>query len=128
MSVPRQGQSGQQYRPIAPTSTYIAPLVSAPTLRGFWRSDLRTTTGRRPARWVGALAVWLGLASIALFYVGLFGLIAVLVPVSLAISCTALLFALIAIIAGIGRVAGFFGLLLALIGNAYLIFLLFGVS
>jgi len=43
--------------------------------------------------------------------------IGVLAAIALPLSTVALFFAIIALIAGVGRVLGFFGLLFALIGN-----------
>jgi hypothetical protein len=92
-------------------------ITHAPTLGQFWRSDIRHTTGAKRARWAGLTAFWLGLASIAFLYIG-FGIGVPLVrDIALPLSVVAGLFALVAIIAGIGRVFGWFGLIFALIGN-----------
>ena len=96
-------------------------ITHAPTLGQFWRSDIRHTTGARRARWAGLSAFWLGLASIAFLFIG--GGIGVewLRDIALPLSVVAGLFALIAIIAGVGRALGWFGLIFALIGNFFVI-------
>lgn len=96
-------------------------ITHAPTLGQFWRSDIRRTTGMRRPRWAGLTAFWLGLASIGFLFIG--GAIAVPVvqQIALPLSVVAGLFALIAIIAGVGRVLGWFGLIFALIGNIVVI-------
>jgi len=96
-------------------------ITHAPTLGQFWRSDIRRTTGLKRPRWAGLAAFWLGLASIGFLFIG--GAIAVPVvqQIALPLSVVAGLFALIAIIAGVGRVFGWFGLIFALIGNIVVI-------
>lgn len=96
-------------------------ITHAPTLGQFWRSDVRHTTGARRPRWAGLTAIWLGLASIAFLFIGGAIGFAVIRDIALPLSVVAGLFALIAIIAGIGRVLGWFGLIFALIGNAFVI-------
>jgi len=96
-------------------------ITHAPTLGQFWRSDIRRTTGAKRARWAGLTAFWLGLASIAFLFIG-GGIGSLLIrDIALPISVVAGLFALIAIIAGVGRAFGWFGLILALIGNYFVI-------
>jgi len=96
-------------------------ITHAPTLGQFWRSDIRRTTGAKRARWAGLTAFWLGLASIAFLFIG-GGIGSLLIrDIALPISVVAGLFALIAIIAGVGRAFGWFGLIFALIGNYFVI-------
>jgi hypothetical protein len=136
---PQQGGYRPQTGGVAPQRTGIAPQLggipgtstytTAPTLGQFWRSDVRRTrTDGRPTRWPGRIAFFGGLAAlILLILAGVAGSI-VLASVALALSLTAGLFALIAIIAGVGRVLGILGLLLALAGNIYIVAPLFGLG
>ena len=105
----------------AQQSRYEQPRVMAPTLGDFWRSDVRHTSGRKASRWVGWVAFLLGLVAMATLYTGAVTSNQLLVDISLGFSFTAAFFALIALIAGIGRGAGLFGLLFAVAGNAYVI-------
>ena len=69
----------------------------------------------------GLAAFWLGLASIGFLFIG--GAIGVplILDIALPVSVVAGLFALVAIIAGVGRVLGWFGLIFALIGNVFVV-------
>jgi hypothetical protein len=96
-------------------------ITHAPTLGQFWRSDIRHTTGAKRARWAGATAFWLGLASIAFLFIGGGIGIPLIQQIALPLSVVAGLFALIAIIGGVGRALGWFGLIFALIGNFFVI-------
>jgi hypothetical protein len=96
-------------------------ITHAPTLGQFWRSDIRRTTGAKRARWAGLTAFWLGLASMAFLFIGAGAGIPVVRDIALPLSVVAGLFALIAIIAGVGRVLGWFGLIFALVGNIFVI-------
>jgi F0F1-type ATP synthase membrane subunit c/vacuolar-type H+-ATPase subunit K len=96
-------------------------ITHAPTLGQFWRSDIRRTTGGRRPRWAGLTAFWLGLASMAFLFIGGGIGVALVQAVALPLSVVAGLFALIAIIAGVGRALGWFGLIFALIGNFFVI-------
>jgi hypothetical protein len=96
-------------------------ITHAPTLGQFWRSDVRHTTGARRPRWAGLTAFWLGLASIAFLFIGGAIGVGLIRDIALPLSVVAGFFAFIAIIAGIGRVLGWFGLIFALIGNAFVI-------
>ncbi len=96
-------------------------ITHAPTLGQFWRSDIRHTTGAKRARWAGLTAFWLGLASIAFLYIGGGIGVQLVRDIALPLSVVAGLFALVAIIAGIGRALGWFGLIFALIGNFFVI-------
>lgn len=117
-NTPQGRQSG--YIPVqAAGKTEV--ITHAPTLGQFWRSDIRHTTGARRARWAGLAAFWLGLASMAFLFVGGGIGVPVVRDIALPLSVVAGLFALIAIIAGVGRVLGWFGLIFALIGNVYVI-------
>jgi VIT1/CCC1 family predicted Fe2+/Mn2+ transporter len=96
-------------------------ITHAPTLGQFWRSDIRRTTGMKRARWAGRTAFWLGLASMAFLFIGAGAALPVIRDIALPLSAVAGFFALIAIIAGVGRVLGWFGLVFALIGNIFVI-------
>ena len=96
-------------------------ITHAPTLGQFWRSDIRRTTGGRRARWAGLTAFWLGLASIAFLFIGGGIGVPLIRDIALPLSVVAGVFALIAIIAGVGRALGWFGLIFALIGNFFVI-------
>ncbi len=118
----RSSQPMQNPRAVAPISGAIPPLSSAPTLRQFWRSDIRSTVLRRgPIRWPGMVAFWVGLGAFVLLIVGIASSSVFFASVALAFSAAAGFFALIALIAGLGRVLGFFGLLFALAGNIYVV-------
>ncbi len=118
----RSAQPMQNPRAIAPITGYIAPISSAYTLGQFWRSDIVSTAlRRRKVRWPGMLAFWVGLLSLVLLIVGLSTQSVPVVSVALAFSTVAGFFALVALIAGPGRVLGFFGLLFALGGNIYVV-------
>ena len=92
--------------------------VTAPTLLEFWRSDSRVVPGRRPPRWAGRAAFWIGMLAAVLFFAGGFFGAAVLVALASPFAVVAILFALIALIAGVGRGLGFFGLIFALAGSS----------
>jgi hypothetical protein len=113
---PRPSAGGS--RPPAP---HVTPRFEAPTLLQFWRSDARVMPGRRAPRWAGLIAFWLGLLSVALLGVELlFGVgDGVLGAVALPIGVVAGFFAIVALVAGIGRSLGFFGAVFALLGNVY---------
>ncbi|HEU0205935.1 MAG TPA: hypothetical protein VFQ74_04480 [Pseudolysinimonas sp.] len=117
-NTPQSRQSG--YIPVqAAGKTEV--ITHAPTLGQFWRSDIRRTTGAKRARWAGMAAFWLGLASIAFLFIG-GGIGSPLIrDIALPLSVVAGLFALVAIIAGVGRALGWFGLIFALIGNFFVI-------
>jgi hypothetical protein len=104
------------YIPVA-TLGHVEVIANAPTLGQFWRSDIRRTTGGRRPRWAGLTAFWVGLAAIGFLVIGTVVGIGTLAAIALPLSTVALFFALIALIAGVGRALGFFGLLFALIGN-----------
>lgn len=96
-------------------------ITHAPTLGQFWRSDIRRTTGAKRARWAGLTAFWLGLAAIGFLFIGGGIGVPLVRDIALPLSVVAGLFALIAIIAGVGRLLGWFGLTFALVGNAFVI-------
>lgn len=96
-------------------------ITHAPTLGQFWRSDIRHTTGTKRLRWAGLTAFWLGLASIAFLFIGGGIGVPLIRDIALPLSVVAGFFALVAIIAGIGRALGWFGLIFALIGNFFVI-------
>ena len=117
-STPQARQSG--YIPVqAAGKTEV--ITHAPTLGQFWRSDIRRTTGVKRPRWAGLTAFWLGLASMAFLFIGRGIGVPVVEDIALPLSVVAGLFALIAIIAGVGRALGWFGLIFALIGNYFVI-------
>lgn len=96
-------------------------ILNAPTLGQFWRSDIRRTTGGRRPRWAGLTAFWVGLAAIAFLVIGLTTGVELLRAIALPLTAVAGFFAIVALIAGIGRTLGFFGLLFALAGNLFVI-------
>jgi len=104
------------YIPVAPLG-HTEVILNAPTLGQFWRSDIRRTTGGRRPRWAGLAAFWIGLAAIGFLVIGGVTAVATLAAIALPLSAVALFFAVIALIAGVGRTLGFFGLLFALAGN-----------
>lgn len=108
------------YRPV---QQHVAPLTqtTAPTLGQYWRSDTRVVPGRKPAKWAGRAAFWLGMLAAALFFGGFLvtGGLGLLAAFALPVSVVALFLALIAVIAGIGRGLGFFGAIFALAGNIW---------
>ena len=91
--------------------------LTAPTLMEFWRSDSRVVPGRKPPKWAGRAAFWIGMLAAILYFVGLFFAAAVLVALASPFSVVAILFALIALIAGVGRGLGFLGMIFALAGS-----------
>jgi hypothetical protein len=100
---------------------YEQPRVTAPTLIDFWRSDVRRAPGEKAPRWAGWSALVLGaLAMLALFVGGASGN-EVVVAASLALSWAGAFFALIALIADVGRWLGLIGLVFAVIGNIVLV-------
>lgn len=108
------------YVPVAPLG-HTEVIANAPTLGQFWRSDIRRTTGGRRPRWAGLTAFWVGLAAIVFLVIGTVIGVSTLAAIALPLSTVALFFAIIAIIAGVGRALGFFGLILALIGNVVVV-------
>jgi hypothetical protein len=111
-----------QYRPIMPNLRVDPPITQAPTLGQYVRSDARGIPGGKKQKWAGRIAFWLGLASIPmLFLLGAALEIHAFYWVALAFGAVAFFFGLVALIAGIGRGLGFFGILFALIGNIYVI-------
>ncbi len=108
------------YVPVAPLG-HTEVIANAPTLGQFWRSDIRRTTGGRRPRWAGLTAFWVGLAAIGFLVIGTVIGVSTLAAIALPLSTVALFFAIIAIIAGVGRALGFFGLILALIGNVVVV-------
>jgi hypothetical protein len=97
------------------------PETQAPTLLQFWRSDSRIVPGRPRPRWAGRIAFWLGLASVGLLAAEMFLDVGdgVLGAVAVPLSVVAGFFAIVAIVAGIGRGLGVLGAILAILGNAY---------
>jgi hypothetical protein len=100
-------------------STPVQPMrqLKAPTLMEFWRSDSRVAPGRKPPKWAGRAAFWIGMLAAILYFAGLFFAAALLVALASPFSVVAIFFALIALIAGVGRGLGFFGLIFALAGS-----------
>jgi ABC-type multidrug transport system fused ATPase/permease subunit len=102
---------------------HVQPISQAlaPTLGQYWRSDTRLAPGRKKPKWAGRAALWLGMLAAVLFFGGLLvtGSLGLLAAFATPVSVVAFFFALIAIIAGIGRVAGFFGAVFALAGNIW---------
>jgi hypothetical protein len=110
---PRYQGEPNQYRPVQQHHVAAQKQDKAPTLGQYWRSDNRTAPGRKPAKWAGRAAFWLGLLAAGLF----FGSAFIGLPPVLA-SVVAIFFALIAIIAGVGRGLGIVGLIFALAGSS----------
>lgn len=119
---PRPQYQGEpdQYRPVQLHHVQAQRQALAPTLGQYIRSDNRVLPGRRKAKWPGRVAFWVGMLSAALFLGEAFvtGELGVLATIATPLSLVAILFALIAIIAGVGRGLGIFGLVFALAGNA----------
>jgi hypothetical protein len=115
---PRNDPRAYQYRPIMPNLRIDPPITQAPTFGQYVRSDTQGIPGAKRPRWAGRLAFWLGLASVALLWLvgGLFA-VAAFIPVAAAFSVVAIFFGIVAFIAGIGRGLGFWGIVLALVGN-----------
>lgn len=117
---PRYQGEPNQYRPVQQHHVAAQRQDTAPTLGQYWRSDTRVVPGRKPAKWAGRAAFWLGMLTAALFFAGTFigGVPPVLAAFATPLSVVAVIFALIAIIAGVGRGLGIFGLVFALAGSA----------
>ena len=114
-----QGEPNQ-YRPVQLNHVAAQRQDKAPTLGQYWRSDTRTTPGRKPAKWAGRAAFWLGILAAALLFGGTYVIgSAFLAAVAAPVSVAALGFALVAIIAGVGRGLGIFGLAFALAGSTF---------
>jgi len=111
---------GAGYVPVQPLGRTEVVTI-APTLSQFWRSDIRRTSVGPRSRWAGITAFWLGLAAIAFLLIGTATGIEPLRAIALPLSAVAGFFAIIALIAGVGRVLGFLGLLFALAGNVFVI-------
>jgi hypothetical protein len=109
-----------QYRPVQLHHVAAQKQDKAPTLGQYFRSDTRVAPGRRPAKWAGRAAFWLGLLAAALFFGSavIAGLPTVLAAFAAPVSVVAIFFALIAIIAGVGRGLGIVGLIFALAGSS----------
>lgn len=105
------------YRPAQATFGATQREVDAPTLLQFWRSDSRVVPGRPRPRWAGRAAFWIGLLAAGLYGASVVLAIAFLAALAAPFAVVALAFALIAIIAGVGRGLGILGLLLALAGS-----------
>jgi hypothetical protein len=133
MSYPQQGYPPQnpqrpvdprayQPRMVRPQTSIELPVTTAPTLGQYFRSDYRGVPGAKKKRWAGLIAFWVGMASIpTLFILGAALEQRAFYEVALAMSVLAGFFGLVALVAGIGRVLGFFGILFALLGNVYVI-------
>jgi len=113
-----QGEPSQ-YRPVQQHHVAAARQDKAPTLGQYWRSDTRVAPGHKPAKWAGRAAFWLGILAALLFFSGtFFGAPTEITAYAAPVSAVAVIFALIAIIAGVGRGLGLFGLIFALAGSA----------
>lgn len=122
LRIPQPPRPGQPQRAAGysanQTPVSVMRETHAPTLMQFWRSDSRVIPGRRPPKWAGRAAFWLGMLALILFVAGGFLGVALLAAFATPLSVVALFFALIALIAGIGRGLGFVGLLFALAGSS----------
>ena len=105
----------------AQPARYEQPRVIAPTLGGFWRSDVRRQPGRKPVRWPGRVALIVGAMAVVLMFASAASQSLLLVNISLALSWTAGFFALVALIADTGRLTGLLGLILAVAGNVIIL-------
>ena len=107
------------FRTRTPPAVPSERIVAAPTLGQYWRSDSRVVPGRKPARWAGRAAFWLGLLALGAYLFDFFfvGVPAFGVGIAQPIGVVAFFFALIAIIAGVGRGLGVLGLLLSVASN-----------
>jgi hypothetical protein len=114
-----QGQPGQ-YRPVQLQHVQAQRQALAPTLGQYIRSDTRTLPGRKKPKWAGRVAFWLGMLAAALFLGELLvtGSLGPLAAIAAPVSAVAGVFALVAIIAGIGRGLGIVGLVFALAGSS----------
>ncbi|MEO8095341.1 MAG: hypothetical protein ABI632_10450 [Pseudolysinimonas sp.] len=119
---PRNDPRAYQYRPIMPNLRIDPPITNAPTIGQYVRSDTRGIPGGRRVRWPGTVSFWLGLLSVPLLWVlsGIF-LITALAPVAAAFSVVAIFFGVVAWVTGAGRGMAFWGILLALAGNIFVI-------
>jgi hypothetical protein len=137
---PQQGGYRPQTGGVAPQRDAIAPqhggipvmastLTTAPTLGQFWRSDVRRTRvdGAGRVRWPGLVGFLVGLAAAILLLLGAIAGSVVLASVALALSVVGGFFAIVALVAGLGRALGVFGLLLALAGNVFVVAPLLGL-
>lgn len=116
---PRPGGQEYQYRPVQAQHVAAQAQTTAPTLGQYIRSDHRIPPGGKRATWAGHAAFWVGMLAAILVVADLVGgggpgrLAAFAAPLSV----VAVIFALIAIIAGVGRGLGIFGLVFALAGS-----------
>lgn len=117
---PYQGQP-DQYRPVQQQHVAALRQDTAPTLGQYWRSDVRIVPGRRRPKWAGRAAFWLGMLAAVLFFADnvVPGIPAEIAAFAAPVSLVAVIFALIAIVAGVGRGLGIVGLIFALAGNVY---------
>jgi multidrug transporter EmrE-like cation transporter len=121
---PQRPNAQYQYRPvapIAPQTNFEPPIKQAPTLSQFWRSDLRRMPGRKRPTWAGVIAFWLGLASAVLLIAGTALEVPYAAAIALGLGTVGIFFGLVAIIAGIARLAGVAGIILALVGNVFVL-------
>lgn len=109
-----------QYRPVQLHHVQAQRQSLAPTLGQYIRSDNRVLPGRKRAKWAGRVAFWVGMLAAVLFLGEAFvtGELGLLAAFATPLSVVAVIFALIAIIAGIGRGLGVFGLVFALAGSS----------
>jgi hypothetical protein len=117
---PRYQGEPNQYRPVQQHHVAAQKQDKAPTLGQYWRSDNRTAPGRKPAKWAGRAAFWLGLLAAILYVAGSYlgGAPTVFIALAAPLGVVAIFFALIAIIAGVGRGLGIVGLIFALAGSS----------
>lgn len=127
MSYPPPGQNQRpdprayQPRTITLSVRVDQAVHTAPTLGQYFRSDYRGVPGAKKQKWAGRLAFWFGLGAAILVWSALFVDIPYHAAIAMAFSVVALFFALVAIIAGIGRASGVWGLIFALLGNAVVV-------
>jgi hypothetical protein len=113
-----QGEPGQ-YRPVQLQHVQAQRQARAPPRGQDNRRATRTLPGGKKAKWAGRVAFWLGILAAALFLgdAGINGELGFVAALATPVSLVAIVFALIAIIAGIGRGLGIFGLVFALAGS-----------
>lgn len=114
-----QGEPGQ-YRPVQLEHVQAQRQALAPTLGQYIRSDNRVLPGRKKAKWAGRTAFWLGMLCAVLFIgdAAVDGELGLVAAIAMPLSVVAVIFALVAIIAGIGRGLGIFGFVFALAGSS----------
>lgn len=121
---PPRPNAEYQYRHVATPAPDVIdePAIKhAPSLRQFWRSDARLMPGRKRPSWAGVLSFWLGLGAAAMLIGGTAFEVSNAAAIALGLGTVGVFFGLVALIAGIGPGRGFLGIVLALIGNVFVL-------